>query len=138
MTTYFSITPTPLAARVLQASNLSGTYNNGNSGTGATLTANSNGALTVDSVAVAVGDIVLLINQSTAYQNGPYIVTAAGDGSHPYILTRSGLFTASPSLAVGGTFIPIGAGTVHAGQIWVLVEPLPVNIGTDSITFVQT
>lgn len=67
------------------------TYNNGTSGVGATLTAGANGALTGGSDAVTINDRILITGFVTgnAYKNGIYVVTQLGDGSHPYILTRS-------------------------------------------------
>jgi hypothetical protein len=50
------------------------TYNNG----AGTLTANANGALTIDGVTVSVADRVLIKNQASAVQNGIYTVTATG------------------------------------------------------------
>jgi hypothetical protein len=137
MTTYFSAALGSISARVVSTSNVAGTYANGNGGVGATLTATSNGALTVDSVSVNTGDVILLTGQSSSFQNGPYTVNQPGSGGTPYILQRAAFFQ-NPVQVSGGTFIPIGAGTVNAGSIWVLVEPLPVVMGTDAITFVKT
>ena len=47
------------------------TYNNGNG----TLTADANGALSVDGVTVSVNDRVLVKDQSSSVQNGIYKVT---------------------------------------------------------------
>ena len=49
------------------------TYANGSSGVGATLTADANGALSVDSVAVVAADRILVQNQASALQNGIYL-----------------------------------------------------------------
>src|SRR5438046_1369878 len=53
-----------------------------------TLTAGSNTTLTVDGGVVALNDTVIVKNQATGSQNGPYKCTAAGDGSNPWVLTR--------------------------------------------------
>ena len=50
------------------------TYANGSSGVGATLTADANGALSVDSVAVVAADRILVKDQASALQNGIYTV----------------------------------------------------------------
>ena len=65
------------------------TYNNGTSGVGATLTANANGALSVDSTLTVVGYRVLVKNEVTQANNGVYTVTQVGSAGTPYILTRA-------------------------------------------------
>ena len=63
------------------------TYNNG----AGTLTASSNGALSIDgSVTISTNDRILVKNQTDTKQNGIYVVTATGDGSNPFVLTRAG------------------------------------------------
>lgn len=87
------------------------TYNNGTAGTGATLTAGSNGGFTVDGVASAAfagGERVLVAGQADAKQNGIYTLTQVGDGSHPYILTRATDWD--------GNAIGLGAGSVELGN----------------------
>src|SRR6185312_14610521 len=65
------------------------TYSNGTAGVGATLTAGSNGALTIDGYAVLLNDRVLVKNQASALQNGAYTLTTLGNGGVPYVLTRA-------------------------------------------------
>ena len=65
------------------------TYDNGSSGVGATLTAGTNGAISVDSTVLTANQRVLVKNQSPTFQNGIYYVSQVGDGSNPYILTRT-------------------------------------------------
>ncbi len=64
-------------------------YTAAGTGVGKTLTANANGALTIDGVAVSNGNRVLLSNGASAIDNGIYEVTDAGSGGTPFILTRS-------------------------------------------------
>jgi hypothetical protein len=72
------------------------TYNNGTLGVGATLTGNSNGQLStisfvgrIDNVITALNQTILVWQQVDQRQNGLYVVTQLGDGSNPFILTRS-------------------------------------------------
>ncbi len=53
-----------------------------------TLTANANGALTIDGVAVATNDRVLIKNQNNS-NNGIDVVTNPGSGGSQWILTRA-------------------------------------------------
>jgi hypothetical protein len=116
------------------------TYNNGASGVGATLTANANGALSVDSVAVVAGNRILVKNQVTQANNGVYTVTQTGSAGTPYILTRA---TDFDTAGVGvdqidaGDFFLITAGTTLANTSWVQQTPLPIIVGTTAIVFQQ-
>jgi hypothetical protein len=113
----------------------SNTYANGASGVGATLTATANGALTVDGIAVAVSDRVLVQNEATASHNGIYQVTATGSGSAPYVLTRTAdMNTASQ---VPGAFVFCEQGTVNAGAGFTVASAGPFTIGTTAITWTQ-
>lgn len=110
-------------------------YNNGASGVGATLTAGSNGALSVDGIAVAVNDFVLVKNQATPAQNGTYIVTATGDASNPYVLTRATYFDTAAEM-IAGSYQLISAGTANTGTAWVLFATV-ATVGTTDAAFYQ-
>lgn len=114
------------------------TYNNGSSGVGATLTANANGALTVDGVSVTLNMRVLVKNEAAGANNGIYTETQVGDGSHPYILTRATDFnTASAGNLALGAYAAVAAGTTNMGTLWQLgaPTPTPITIGTTALTF---
>lgn len=95
------------------------TYNNGASGVGATLTAQANGALpNIDGVGLSVDDRILVKNQVAGLQNGIYKVTQLGDGSNPFILTRTVDADGSPSNEVSqGLFTIASEGSSQAQQI---------------------
>jgi len=128
---YNVITP----VRLVAITNVAGSYYNGpsNNGVGATLTVAAS-SLTVDSVVAAVGDRILLQNQTTAYQNGIYIVKEI---SSTVILQRSDDMQNIEQMKAG-QFTIAGAGTVNQGAAFALVEPLPQFIGVDSIFWVAT
>lgn len=116
------------------------TYNNGTSGVGATLTANANGALSIDGVAVVATNRVLIKNEATQANNGVYTVTQVGDGSTPYILTRATDFDSAGSgvdQIDQGDFFLVNAGSTLANTSWVQQTPLPITVGTTSIVFTQ-
>lgn len=128
---YNDITP----VRVVALSNVSGTYSNGpsNNGVGATLTVAAS-SLTIDSVVVAVGDRVLLQNQTASYESGIYIVSSIGS---TVVLTRS-FDQQSIGQLKAGQFALVGAGTVNAGSAFALIEPLPQAIGVDAFVWVSS
>jgi len=116
------------------------TYNNGASGVGATLTANANGALSVDGTLTVVGNRVLVKNEVTGANNGVYTVTQVGSAGTPYILTRA---TDYNTVGTGvnqidaGDFFLITAGATNTNTSWVQQTPLPITIGTTAIVFQQ-
>jgi len=116
------------------------TYNNGTSGVGATLTANANGALSVDSTLTVVANRILVKNEVTQANNGVYTVTQVGSAGTPYILTRA---TDFDTVGTGvdqideGDFFLVTSGTANANTAWVQQTAPPITIGTTAIVFQQ-
>ncbi len=130
------------AVRVATTAALSAcTYDNGTGGVGATLTADANGALpSIDGVALSVADRLLVKDQAAGLQNGIYVVTDLGDGSNPWILTRSedANNSGSDSAAVTqGMFVPVAQGTANGALGYMLTTPNSITLGTTSLTFSQ-
>jgi hypothetical protein len=112
------------------------TYANGTGGIGATLTATANGALTVDGYTPAVGDRILVKNETATANNGLYDVTQVGSGAAPYILTRNVYMDAPAEFP--GAFIPVeDAGTTNANSLWLCTNTVAPTVGTTAITFTQ-
>ncbi len=113
------------------------TYANGTAGVGATLTGNSNGALaSIDTVAPYANMIVLVKNEVTAANNGLYVLTQVGDGSHPYILTRSSDMDASTEFV--GAFTPIdNEGSANKNTMWLMNYQSSFTTGTTAVNFTQ-
>ena len=128
-------------AAAATTANLTATYNNGTSGVGATLTnSGTQAAFAVDGYTAALNDRILVKDQSTAAQNGVYTVTTGGSGSTNWVLTRATDMNVSGSGAdqLGpGDYVFVVNGTQNAGTAWVVTTPLPITIGSTSITFVQ-
>ena len=112
------------------------TYANGTGGVGATLTANANGALSIDGNAPGVGDRVLVQNEATASHNGLYTVTAAGSGGAPYVLTRASDFNSSSNV-FGGIFTFVEGGAANAGAGFVLTTTGSITLGTTALAWTQ-
>jgi len=117
---------------VATTANLSATYNNG----AGTLTADANGALSVDGVSPSVGDRILVKDQASAVQNGIYKVTATGSGSAVFVLTRSPDADTASELT-GGTFFFVEAGTANADNGYVATHNGTPTFGSTNITFAQ-
>lgn len=121
------------AVRVVSTSNVAGTYSNGpvNNGVGAQLVVAAS-SLTVDSVVLLVADRVLLVGQSSANQNGIYVVESIGA---TVVLQRSADFQNIEQLRTG-QFVTVKAGTLGAGAIYTLVEPKPAVMGVSNMVWV--
>jgi len=116
------------------------TYNNGAAGVGATLTANANGALTVDGIAVGGGNRILVKNEAAAANNGIYTVTQVGSGATPWVLTRATDANAAAAGNAGklglGSYVLVLTGSTLINTGWIVNAPI-ATIGVDPVSFVQ-
>lgn len=125
-------------AHAATTGNLSATYLNGVSGVGATLTSTVNAALVVDSHTLALGERVLVWQQSAGLQNGIYDVTDTGSVTTPWILTRSTDADNSPSGELqNGDFCFIQQGATYGGFGFILNTTGTITVGTTAINYVQ-
>jgi hypothetical protein len=104
--------------------------------TAGVLTATSNGALaTQDGVTLAVGDRVLVAAQTTAADNGIYVVTSLGGASAKAVFTRASDGVTGAAIIPAET-VAIAEGTLFAGTIWVArVTGTNKLVGTDDPKF---
>ena len=98
------------------------------SATTLSLSASANGALTIDGIAAALNDRVLVKNESVGQQNGIYIVTATGAVGAPWVLTRATDADTDPEISAGTT-VYIEQGTANSASSWVQTAQ-NVTIGT--------
>ncbi len=84
---------------------------------------------TIDGVALNDGDRVLVKDQSTASQNGVYVVASGS-------WTRATDFD-SPAEVTAGVFFFVEEGTVNGDAGFVITSDNPVTVGTDPLTFTQ-
>lgn len=126
-----------LACAAATTANLNATYSNGAAGVGATLTnAGANAAFVVDGYSANVNDRILVKNQTSTANNGVYSVNTVGNGSTPWVLTRTTDYDIAPGQIHPGTLVAVNNGTVNGTTSW--LETATVNnIGTDPILFSQ-
>ena len=117
---------------VATTADLSATYNNG----AGTLTAGSNGAISIDGVSLSATNRVLVKDQSTQTENGIYTVTTVGDGANPFVLTRATDADSNTELTAGA-FTFVEEGTANADNGYVLTTNGAITFGTTNITFDQ-
>jgi hypothetical protein len=84
---------------------------------------------TIDGIAVIAGDRVLVKNQSTASQNGIYIVAAGA-------WTRAPDADASAEVTTG-MYMYVEQGTTNGTSQWYLTTTGAITLGTTSLTFSQ-
>lgn len=123
------------ATRVATTVALTVTYANGAAGVGATLTnAGAQAALSIDGVALAVNDRVLVKNQASQLQNGIYTVTNIGSGATNWVMTRATDYDQAAEVVQFGVILS-DQGTLNAGILWQETAAGPFTIGTSPITF---
>lgn len=87
------------------------------------------GTQTIDGVSVSVGNRVLVKNQSTASENGIWVVASS---------TWSRATDADSDAEVtSGLFTFVEEGTVNGDSGWVLATNNPITVGTTGLTFAQ-
>jgi hypothetical protein len=84
---------------------------------------------TIDGVTLVTGDRVLLKNQSTASQNGLYIVVASGAAS------RDPEFDTITELA--GQLILVSEGSANADDLYLCTTDTSATLGSSAITYTQ-
>ena len=124
------------SCRLGTTANLSATYSNGTAGVGATLTASSNGALSLDGSTPSVADRILVKNQTSASENGIYTVTTVGDGSTAFVLTRA-TPEDQPAELTGGAFVFVEEGSANANNGYVFTHTGSPTFGTTDLDVAQ-
>ena len=126
------------AVRVATTANITATYDNGTNGVGSTLTIAATATLTIDGVnSWAVGDGILVKNQTSAFQNGRYYVSTVGNISAAWVLTRCS--KCDEPTEIPSMYVFVQEGTTYASTGWVAtVEDFAdFDVGVDDITFTQ-
>jgi len=101
---------------------------------GAKLLANAVGALSIDGVAVATDDEVLIKDEATQKNNGIYRVRNPGSATAKYLLTRSRDAQASEQF-IGSAVLVGSEGTANPNQTFVFSGSAAPVVGTDAITY---
>jgi hypothetical protein len=86
--------------------------------------------VSIDGVTVATGDRVLLHNQTTASENGVYIVAASGAAARASDLNSSSNY-------LSGVFVFVEQGTTQAATGWIVTTQGTITVGTTSVTWTQ-
>lgn len=104
---------------------------------GNVLTANANGALpATDGVTLTVGARrVFLWHGASGVDNGTYDVTQLGDGSSPWILTRTVDVEGNTETFTDGARVSIDEGTTYAGRTFKLTTNNPITLGVTALVW---
>lgn len=87
-----------------------------------------------DGVTCVAGDYVLLKDQSSADENGLYVVGTVGGGTAA--LTRAPEFDDSTEV-VSGAFVHVSEGTANADHWFTLTSNATLTVGTSNLAFTQ-
>lgn len=114
--------------------NLTATYANGAAGVGATLTnAGALVAFSTDGVTPPSSSRILVQFQTAQLQNGIYVLTVAGNGATPWVMTRATDYD-QPSEINPGDLVPVTNGTLYGNTV--SLETAVVGaVGIDPIVF---
>jgi hypothetical protein len=119
-----------MPVRLVATANIAGTYTAATH----TLDVTAAGHLNIDSVAVAVGNRVLLTGQTAGTQNGVYTVEDTGNGGGAE-LKRASDFDDSSKLFTGVTLM-VNEGTQHAATQWKLATTGTIILDTTALEFI--
>jgi hypothetical protein len=92
---------------------------------------------TIDGVALAAGDRVLVKDQSTGSQNGIYVVVSGGSWTRALDANNSADAGNGSNEVNPGMFCFVEEGTTNADSGWVLTNDGTVTLGTTALTFAQ-
>tara|TARA_Y100001963_G_scaffold71890_1_gene99937 strand:- start:1732 stop:3504 length:1773 start_codon:yes stop_codon:yes gene_type:complete len=121
------------SVKLATTANLGATYNNGSG----TLTMDSTGTVTIDGTVTALNDRILVMDQSSAEQNGIYYVSTAGAVGVAGVFTRAADANAN-SEVTGGMFTFVEAGSSNADNAYVLTSITgDATLGSSTLTFTQ-
>ena len=90
------------------------------------------GGTIIDGVTYAAGQLVLLVGQTTATQNGPYIVGTVAAGAAP--LSRPAWFQTGASIPAGFLLVS-SEGQGSANTLWELATVAPITVDTTSLSW---
>jgi len=110
-------------------------YTQSGDGPSATLTADANGAIGAqDGVTLIAADRVLVWTSGGHADDGIYTVTAAGDGSNPFVLTRATDADAEADVP-GGAYVFVDEGNTY-GDTGFILAAAPDTVDTDPQSWV--
>ena len=125
------------SCKLATTANLTATYSNGTAGVGATLTnSGTQGTLTLDSTAANLNDRILVKDQTTASQNGIYVVSNVGGASTNWVLTRA-TPEDQPAELTGGSFVFVEEGTLNANNGYTFTHTGSPTFGTTDLDVAQ-
>lgn len=108
-----------------------------NTNTSGVLTASANGSINatgIDGVtSLALNDRVLVKDEATASKNGIFYVSAVGDGSNPWTLTRTTDANDAGELTTG-CYTFVQAGTANVNTSWVQENAI-TTVNTDAVSW---
>jgi len=94
------------------------------------------GLQTIDGVALASGDRVLVVGQDDATENGIYVVPAEDEEEDVGAWSRATNFNQTSEI-FKNVYVPVSQGTTYAGSGWLVANSGTVDVGDSAISFVR-
>lgn len=91
---------------------------------------------TLDGVTLVANDRILVKNQTTASQNGIYVVQTVGTGSNGVWVRATDADSAAE--LEGGTTVWVNEGTTNADTAWTVITDGAITLNTTAINWTQT
>ncbi len=131
-----AIKPAVLAATT---ANLTGTYDNGTLGVGATIDLGLMEELIIDDVTIdTLYQGILVKDQTNTFENGRYYLSQIGnDVDTSWILTRCGYCDEAHEIPSMFVFVQSGTLNIGSGMAALVENPTTFTVGVDGITFTQ-
>jgi hypothetical protein len=92
--------------------------------------------IAIDTISLALGDRVLVWNQTAALQNGLYTVTSVGSTTVAWTLTRTADANTS-GLVLKGMYCFVSEGAVNRNRGFALITSGTITLNTTPLTFTQ-
>jgi len=111
-------------------------YTQAGAGTGATLTMNAVGIVTVDGNAIALNDVILVKNGAAGADNGIYKCTTEGTAGVAGVFTRDTGHDTDAEVTAGD-WVTITSGDTYAGKGFVISTTGAITVDTTAVTWTQ-
>jgi hypothetical protein len=129
------VRPAVLAATT---ADLGGTFAAGNTSFASTITLPAVAVLDIDGVTDwALGDQVLVKDQTSALQNGSYEITQAGSASVNWVLQRTSHSDESDEVAASFYYVQDGTANRATGWVATVTDAETFELNTDAVNFIQ-
>ena len=126
------------AAQAATTADLGGTFAVGNTSFSSTITLPASAVLNIDGVTDwAIGDQILVKDQTVTLENGSYEITQAGTIATPWIIQRTSFSNESEEIPASFYYITDGTANRATGWVATVTDAETFVINNDAVNFIQ-